>query len=725
MRGFYLALVLALLVGCQKTAPKAPPKTPQPAKVTAVSPPLVTNDLTYPISIYGTNLPKNATVEVVYKSKTLALKTQWIRDGQLIATLPANAVSVAPETVWVDATIQVRVATSAIGQSPLRIVNDLGYGLPSDLAVSYDGQRAFVAVPTLDQVWALGASDKAQAIPVGDRPIALGRWTNAEEDFLIVAHAYDDIWVISMKDPTQIRKFTAPAEVQGIDVWQNTLFVTERLTDAVHRFDLTTGKPLTALKAGANPRKVAADSNTGAWVGNLGSSDLSRLDYAASTSVRISPGPNAKILGGNTAKNAPFIMGGSGIRDLAVAPDLGVLFMADLGPNIGPNPDRDDVSQNGGVGVVELATGAYRHHYSMFTGAPEQIAYDAKHQRLFVTDISRGRLVVFDAKRLADGAPKAMIAVAKLGDVQEGDFAGPVAVRLVSDQVFVLNRLRSTIVVFDNAAALPKHMNPAQVWKGLPTTQQTIRLHGEALFKSDVGNSRMSCDTCHYDGHNQGVLFTKRKLIHIYRAPTLRAISLSPPYFTPARFPTLEVVSRLVSNENRFHKPEVTPAEIGALTQFQKTLVTPPNPYIASGYPKTIALPDGAQGDPAAGGLTFESRCASCHTPGAFTTDQDPKTRGKLHDVGTSVTQPLRLGMQNAPSYPLPPPALLGVWDNFPLLHSGEAGFSIVDDERLVATETFPLREVLNLAVASGEHGDLKEQSAQDIDDLLAYLMTL
>jgi hypothetical protein len=117
--------------------------------------------------------------------------------------------------------------------------------------------------------------------------------------------------------------------------------------------------------------------------------------------------------------------------------------------------------------------------------------------------------------------------------------------------------------------------------------------------------------------------------------------------------------------------------------------------------------------------------CTACHPAPQFTTDQSAETRGRRHDVGTPVTLDLRRSMQDDAPYPLPPPSLAGAWDNYPMLHSGAAGFSVREDGTARADEREALQRVLEMGATSGEHGSMSELDAGQIDDLLAYLLTL
>ena len=92
-------------------------------------------------------------------------------------------------------------------------------------------------------------------------------------------------------------------------------------------------------------------------------------------------------------------------------------------------------------------------------------------------------------------------------------------------------------------------------------------------------------------------------------------------------------------------------------------------------------------------------------------------------EVGTPPALPVRIEMQDLTSHGLAPPALLGVWDEFPLFSSGTAGFAVRKDTVAVG-EPFALRAAVQMSTRV-PHGHASELSAEEVDDLLAYLLTL
>jgi hypothetical protein len=267
-----------------------------------------------------------------------------------------------------------------------------------------------------------------------------------------------------------------------------------------------------------------------------------------------------------------------------------------------------------------------------------------------------------------------------------------------------------------------------------PSLQKNRRL-GEIVYYTDLGRTGMTCDTCHPDGHEGGVLYSKTFPIRIYRSPTCRAITESPPFFTPSMLPSIHTTCVHVLARNRYQNPPPSEEECSGLVEFTENIPTLPNPFVGEkgALPKELRLPDDHVGDAIAGLHLFEGKagCAGaiCHPPPHFTADQNARTRGKLEHVGTPTQLALRPEFQDMQDLGQPPQALIGGWDQFPLLGSGAAGLSIAPDGTLIPSAPFALRRVLEMAAESEKkgvpHGHTADLSPKEVDDLLAYLMTL
>lgn len=694
----------------------------------SVSPRLVSNETSQPLLVFGSGFEEG--VRLLVQGVSEPLETTRIDRGHLTAVLPAG-IAAPPHRPFR------RIRVGLVGQpegpsAHIDVVNDVDYPLPYALELSADGQRLFVASPTTDEVLCVDRAGGAVVrVPVGDGPRALARWGNK----LLVGHRYEErLFVLDMASPeTPPRILNAPGPVERIAVTGDSAFVTSSLTDVLYELDLIGGVPRRSWRAGVNPQAVAAGDGLIA-VGSR-STGVVKLLGAEGRSVDVVPDTATQIIGGRTAPFAKYVMGGSYPRALVIERGARRVFVASLGPNIGPNPDRMEISMNGGVGVIDVPSGRFVRHVSLGEGIPQALAYDPGRSLLFAADVSRGRVVVLTAgvrpRRLgavtlpapARGAASTAPAVADLA-------TGPWDLRLADggDALLVLERLTGRVTELDVSGASAGELTVTRSVQVTDLGGQSQRRLGEALYFTDVGRTGMSCDACHPDGHDGGVLFTKGQPMHIYRSPSLRSARESPPYFTPAQFPSLEYTAQRVLGRNRFHKPDPTPVEARALGLYQSTLTAPPSPYRhrASGaIPTRIDLPDGRLGSPRQGLALFEGKgeCVRCHPPPQFTTDQAPDSRAKLYDVGTAVALPLRPQMQDFAAYPLPAPSLVGIWDQWPLLHGGLAGAS-VEGDAVRPTDAFALARVFALDTA-GKHGGWAGLSPTEQADLLAFLLML
>ena len=382
----------------------------------------------------------------------------------------------------------------------------------------------------------------------------------------------------------------------------------------------------------------------------------------------------------------------------------------------------------------------------MNAGVPEGLALDDVRGRLYAADIALGQVRVYDAQALTKSDATARTALlgtfallppadfprftpdAELGVKHRAGvelYSGPRAVALSTDgkSLFVLNRFTGRLAKLDVSK---KDVVQVADWPLTPMLEQLERRVGEVLYFADVGRSAMTCDTCHLEGHAEGILFEKTRPMRIYRSTSIRAARETPPYFTPASTSSIAETMKNVGDRNRFHNPDLNDHEINALTLYGTGIVLLPNPNLdADGAPvAALTLPDGRVGHPRAGLTRFEASCASCHPAPHFTTDQAVETRGHYLDVGTPALLPLREALQNPGQSRFAPPSLLGAWDTFPMLGTGSAGLTVKADGAVEVSSTFVLREVLE-KYSGPKHGNAQALRPQERDDLLAYLLSL
>ncbi len=447
-----------------------------------------------------------------------------------------------------------------------------------------------------------------------------------------------------------------------------------------------------------------------------------------------------------------YAINGSAPRAFAWSTRLSRLFVSSIGPNIGPNPERVEVSMNGGVGVVELsrAPEGWLRHLGFGAGVTEGLALDDRAGLLYAADPALGLVRVVDANKLARSSQAAASALLQELAIPPPDrfptvrppkdfsvlnraglalHSGPRALALSADgaTLYVLSRFTGTLAVVDVRKAREGRASLVRQIALADTLSQPTRRLGQVLFFADLGRTAMSCDACHLEGHTGGVLFEKTSPMRIYRSTSLRVSVESPPYFTPASTRSLAETSQVVGGRNRFHNPDPTSTEAEALTLFTATMTLPPNPFLGSdGAPtERLELPDGKVGNPRRGVALFEGKaqCSGCHPAPHFTSDQVASTRGRYLDVGTPRGLMLRPELQNLEFQGFAPPSLLGAWDVFPMFTTGSAGLAVGEGRVEVGTR-FPLRVAVE-KYGGPLHGRADLLTEQERDDLLAYVMSL
>lgn len=651
----------------------------------------------------------------------------------------------------VDVTL---VGDTATGTAQLRFAHDATFPDLIALALSPDDARAFIASSTTDTVFSVDLTTRAVTpVAVGDGPAALATWVDpAGAAWLLVVHQFaPELRLISMADPTKSITWPAPANASGLMVSPaGVAFIAEQAGDTVSALSLTDrGRELWRTPVAPNPRALALVGGS-LFVGSLSTGAIERLDAVTGAPVALfEPGPGTPIIGGGTAGFSAYVMNGKAPRDLVGSPRQGRLFVSSIGPNIGPNPQKLEVSMNGGVGVLDPA-GGWQRHLGFGAGVTGALALDDARTLLYAADPALGVVRIINATRLAHGDAQAATALLQqLALPPPPDFptvraaadfdvqnraglslhSGPQALALTRDggTLWVLNRFTGTLARLDvRRAGQGKAEWKEQLVVTSTLAQRTRRL-GQVLYFADLGRTAMSCDACHLEGHGEGVLFEKTNPLRIYRSTTVRGSRETPPYFTPESTGSMGQTIKVVGGRNRFHNPNPTPEEIEALTMYASLLPTLPNPFVgADGAPvETLRLPDGRVGHPLRGLALFEGRagCAACHPAPLFTLDQAPETRGRFLDVGTPRVMPLREAMQDPHFEGFGTPSLAGAWDVFPMLTTGLAGLTPQLDGRVTVTDRFCLRVAVERWAPTHGRADLLTE--EERDDLLAYVLSL
>jgi len=262
--------------------------------------------------------------------------------------------------------------------------------------------------------------------------------------------------------------------------------------------------------------------------------------------------------------------------------------------------------------------------------------------------------------------------------------------------LFVANYLADAIQIVDaEQASLVRTIS-----LGGPKEPSLVR-KGEILFHDAERslNQWYSCNTCHSDGHTNGLDFDTmndgyQDLSTAHRksrkkVPTLRGVARTGPWTWhgwQAELDDAMIESFTKSMQGK--KPSAD--EVNAIVAYLETLEFPRNPYVdRSGN----LSPEAERGK--AVYRSAKAACNTCHG-GAELTD------GKIHKVGLEERGDVYEGYN--------PPSLRGVYDKDPYLHDGRSK---------------TLREALAGPHSAEEVTNLGELSEQELSDLLAYLKTL
>ncbi|MCH7728858.1 MAG: c-type cytochrome, partial [Planctomycetes bacterium] len=261
----------------------------------------------------------------------------------------------------------------------------------------------------------------------------------------------------------------------------------------------------------------------------------------------------------------------------------------------------------------------------------------------------------------------------------------PTAVTVSSDSKFayIANTFDDSISIVD----LEKKEETGRISLG-PQPKLTLADKGELLFY-DAGlshDSWMSCNSCHTDGHTNGMLNDNLSDAS-FGAPKRVLSLLGRPGTEPlawngdAKNFDVQIRKSITNTMQSDQAPKDWHVE--ALTAYLHTLPSPPPIDLARGQRDERAVRRGEM-------LFLDQRCATCHKPPTFTT---PRT----YNVGLKD----KLGNDH-----FNPPPLLGVGQRGPYFHDARA-------------------KSLNDVFRKHNHKLRRKLSDEELDDLLAFLLSL
>jgi YVTN family beta-propeller protein len=333
-------------------------------------------------------------------------------------------------------------------------------------------------------------------------------------------------------------------------------------------------------------------------------------------------------------------------------------------------------------------------------GNPWAAAWTLDSTKICVTHAGTHELSVIDApallKKLANLSPSSIPEVpndlsflvglrhrVKLAD------KGPRAVAVAGDKAYVANYFSDSLSVIDLAAENPCPISIALT----PPKELSLARQGELYFNDATlcFQGWQSCASCHssdarvdglnWDNLNDGIGNPKngKSLLLCFQTP--------PSMWLSVREDAGMAVRAGIRHSLFTVQPEEVPA---AMDEYLKALKPIPSPHLVKGRLSAAAE---------RGKKLFadkKTECAECHVPGLF-------ADLKSHYVGTN-------GKYDRPSDKFDTPSLVELWRTAPYLHDGSAA---------------TVRDVLTTCNPKNEHGKTSHLSAQQIDDLTQYLISL
>jgi YVTN family beta-propeller protein len=289
-----------------------------------------------------------------------------------------------------------------------------------------------------------------------------------------------------------------------------------------------------------------------------------------------------------------------------------------------------------------------------------------------------------------------------------------VAVSPADGSVFVANYFSDDIAVLDAKTAAVVTTIPLG-----PAQDMTQERRGEFLFHSALHcfQNWLSCTSCHpdvradgvnWDLMNDGITNPKnaKSLVGAWQTPPAMWLGVRKDMETAVEKGFLFIQFHNVSKEDK-----------AAVAAFLRSVQFIPSPFHRN--------PDGSLDEQAKRGKkVFEkAKCIACHMPPLY-------TDLKMYNVGTRGERDLRVAVEDlekptetkadpaqAPAQAKPQttdvfdtPTLLEMYRTGPYLHDGRAA---------------TLEEVLTTFNKNDRHGETSKLSPQEIDDLIAFLMTL
>lgn len=563
-------------------------------------------------------------------------------------------------------------------------------------AINLDGSSVFVANPDSASVSVVDtrSDERVAEVSVGADPRAVALGPEGRRLY-VTSQAAGTLTVVDAERLSVLATVPVGAEPYGVvpDPRGHLVYVASSAMAMVEVVDVRLAQVIARIPVGPKPKGLAISAGgTRLYVTHFLSGEVSVVDLVTRKLLQvISTGSDSNMAQKialhprNGQAYLPHIRSNvtnqSLLFDTTVFP---VVSAIDLGSNLHLPRERLDLS------IVDRPV-----------NLPFDLTFSPDGQRLYVVNLGSGDVSVIDL------ATQRRVAHVEVGD-------GPRGIVLTPDgrKAYVANSFSDDVSVID----LASHQEIKRIRvTASPLNPQVKR--GKLLFFSsrqpELSRDRwMSCASCHFEGEHDG-----RTWFFPGRGPrnttSLRGVGDTRPVHWSAdrdevqdfefTIRGLQAGTGLLRNGAPHPSLEAPnsgrSADLDALAAFVESLRPKRSPF---------RNPDGSLTAAAQRGQTiFEQPdvgCVACHPPPRFTDSTLAASPFLTHDVGTGDGPDERMG----PAFDTP--SLRGLWDSAPYLHDGSAP---------------TLRDVITTGNPQDRHGRTSQLSEGEVQDLIAFLLSL
>ncbi len=591
---------------------------------------------------------------------------------------------------------------------------------PTALAISTDGRTLYLACATANRI---AVFDTATASIVRTLPVPLsptGLILTRDDARLVVSGGGDKgaVWIVEVASGQVAQTLRTGHTPMGpvLTLDERSVIVCYRFNNCIGIIDLASGKESARIPVAREP-VAAALTRDGAHLLVANHLQHGRADadlVAAGVSV-------VDLAQGRVVKELALPNGSSQLRDIRISPDGRWACVTHLLSRYQmPTTQLERGWMNGNaISLIDLAEMRVLNTMlldSVDRGAanPWGAAWSADNRTLCVTHAGTHELSVVDVPLLIQRlrqlpaeapvrAPYSSMSVSRTVADVPADLAffagigqriplkgvGPRSLVVKGTRVYVAGYFSDSLDLVELAAQPIKAMSiPLQ--KEQPPS---VVRRGESLFNDATlcFQGWQSCASCHsadarVDGFNWDLL--NDGIGNSKNSKSLLLSHRTPPAMSVGVRETAEDAVRAGLRHILF---TVQPEDVSmALDEYLKSLKPIPSPFLVRGR----LSPSARRGK--ALFLKADTGCASCHPPGLFT-DLSP------HDVGTR-------GQFDRPGDQFDTATLIEIWRTAPYLHDGSA---------------VTLRELFTVRNSQDLHGRTSSLTPDQIDDLVAYLLSL